>query len=153
MKSRATLMMKMFLRIFSVINNIKHFAMLQTIFYGCLRASELCNLDDNDLDIKSLTLRIREGKGGRDGIVLINNDCVATIKRYLVVRPKLEIDGRTPLFYTDFGKRWTKRGLHAMFTAYKKRAGIQKQGSVHVFSRHTRFEFKSLELGIMPSRS
>jgi site-specific recombinase XerD len=29
-------------KIFSVINNIKHLAMLQALFYGCLRASELC---------------------------------------------------------------------------------------------------------------
>ncbi len=125
------------LRIFSVIRNIKHLAMLQTIFYGCLRASELCSLDDNDVDLKALRIRVREGKGGRDGIVLINNECASMIKQYLNVRPMLEIDGRTPLFYTDYGKRWTKRGLHTIFTAYKKKAGIQKQGSVHVFSRHT----------------
>lgn len=80
---------------------------------------------------------MREGKGGRDGIVLINNECASTLKRYLLVRPQLDIDGGTPLFYTDYGKRWTKRGLHTIFTTYKKKAGIQKQGSVHVFSRHT----------------
>jgi integrase/recombinase XerD len=110
--------------------------MLQTIFYACLRASELCNLDDSDIDMKALTLRVREGKGGQDGIVFINNECAATIKRYLLVRPKLEIDGRTPLFYTDCGKRWTKRGLHSIFIANKKKSGISKQGSVHAFSRH-----------------
>jgi integrase/recombinase XerD len=125
------------LKIFSVIHNIKHLAMLQTLFYGCLRASELCNLDDSDVDMKALTLRVREGKGGRDGIVFINDECAAIIRRYLLVRPVLEIDGRTPLFFTDYGKRWTKRGLHTIFTMYKKKAGIQKQGSVHVFSRHT----------------
>jgi integrase/recombinase XerD len=75
------------LKIFSVVRNIKHLAMLQTIFCGCLRASELCNLDDRDLDLSALRLRVREGKGGRDGIVLINNDCASTLKRYLLVRP------------------------------------------------------------------
>jgi len=39
------------------ITSIKHLAMLQTLFYGCLRAFELCNLDNCDLDLKSLTLR------------------------------------------------------------------------------------------------
>lgn len=33
------------IKIFSVIPNLKHIAMLQTIFYACLRASELCNID------------------------------------------------------------------------------------------------------------
>ena len=39
------------LHIFSVIANIKHLAMFQTLFYGCLRATELCNLDDEDVDL------------------------------------------------------------------------------------------------------
>jgi integrase/recombinase XerD len=43
------------LRIFSVCNNIKHLAMLKTLFYACLRAFELCNLNDSDVDLKALT--------------------------------------------------------------------------------------------------
>jgi len=63
------------------------------------------------------------------GIVLKNNECASTLRRYLLVRP-LEIDGNRPLFYTDYAKRWTKRGLHPIFTAYKGKAGIEKHGSV-----------------------
>ncbi|HOO50252.1 MAG TPA: tyrosine-type recombinase/integrase [Alphaproteobacteria bacterium] len=125
------------LRIFSVCHNIKHLAMLQTAFYGCLRASELCNLDDGDVDLKNLTLRIREGKGGRDGIVFISNECAATLRRYLEVRAQLEVDGNYPLFYTDFGKRWDRKDFYRMFITYKKKAGIEKTGGVHVFARHT----------------
>ena len=61
------------LKIFSICHNIKHLAMLHTLFYGCLRASELCHLDDGDIDLKNLTIRVREGKGGRDGIVYLSN--------------------------------------------------------------------------------
>jgi integrase len=32
-------------RIFSSCRNLKHFAMLHVLFYACLRASELCNLE------------------------------------------------------------------------------------------------------------
>jgi integrase/recombinase XerD len=125
------------LKIFSVCNNLKHYAMLQTLFYGCLRASELCNLDDSDVDLKNLTLRVREGKGGKDGIVPIKNECAINLKRYLAVRPPLEVDGRHPLFYTDFGRRWNRRDIYRMFMTYKNRAGIQKHGGVHVFARHS----------------
>lgn len=55
-------------RLFGACHNLKHLAMLQTLFYGCLRASELCNIDDSDLDLKSLTLQV-EGKGGKEAIV------------------------------------------------------------------------------------
>lgn len=123
--------------IFDVCNNLKHYAILQTVFYGCLRASELCNLDDQDLDMKRLTLHVREGKGGRDGIAYISKDCANTLKKYLEIRPPLEIDGRFPLFYTDYGNRWDRRDVSRMFTYYKKEAGVQKAGGIHVFSRHT----------------
>jgi integrase/recombinase XerD len=53
------------LKIFGCCRNLKHLAMLKTLFYGCLRASELCNLDMPDLDLKAQTIRIREGKGAR----------------------------------------------------------------------------------------
>lgn len=53
------------------------------------------------------------------------------------MRPRLEIDGGYPLFYTDFGRRWNRKDLYRMFMAYKNKAGIEKHGGLHVFSRHT----------------
>ena len=123
-------------KIFLVCRNLKHLAMLQTLFYGCLRASELCSLNDCDLDLKSLSLRV-DGKGGKEAIVYITDECAKTLRRYLEVRPSLEINGRKPLFYTDFGGLWERRSVYRMFMYYKKLAGIEKHGGVHVFSRHT----------------
>jgi len=117
--------------------NIKHFTMLQTIFFCCLRASEMCNLDDEDVDLRSLTLRIRQGKGGVDGLVPISNECATTLRRYLQVRPSLEVDGKRPLFFTDFGRRWDRKDVHRMFIRYKRHAGIEKRGGLHVFGRHS----------------
>ena len=39
------------LMIFGMCSNIKHLAMLKTLFYGCLRSNELCKLDDADIDL------------------------------------------------------------------------------------------------------
>lgn len=124
-------------KIFSVIYNIKHLAMLKTLFYGALRASELCNLDDEDIDLKSLTISVKEGKGGRDGIAYISDGCASVLREYLEVRPPLEIKGRKPLFYTDYGNRWRREDLYHMFVVYKGRAGIEKKGGCHVFARQT----------------
>ena len=123
-------------RIFSVISNVKHLAMLSTLFFGCLRASELCQLNDEDLDLDSLTLRIN-GKGGQEGLACINNDCANVIREYLGVRPPRLVEGRQPLFYTDYGQRWGRTDLHYMFKVYKRKAGIEKRGGLHVFARHT----------------
>lgn len=124
-------------KIFSICDNIKHLAMLKTMFYASLRASELCNLDDSDIDLKALTIFVRCGKGGKDALVFITDDCAKTLKRYLEVRAPLVIAGRKPLFYTDFGGRWERRSVYRMFMHYKKLAGIEKHGGVHVFSRHS----------------
>jgi integrase/recombinase XerD len=66
-------------RIFNSCHNIKHLAMLQTIFYSALRASELCELGEMDLDLKALTIRLRNGKGDKEAIVYIADECAKTL--------------------------------------------------------------------------
>ncbi len=125
------------LRIFGVINNFKHYAMLSTLFYGCLRASEFCALNIEDIDLNALAIRVRAGKGGREGIAIINDQCAVTLKKYFEIRPKMEIKNESPLFFTDYGNRWDRKIVYHIFEHYKKKAGIHKRGGLHVFSRHT----------------
>jgi integrase/recombinase XerD len=124
-------------KVFSVISNLKHLAMLKTLFYACLRASELCQLNDEDLDLKSQTIRICNGKGGKEAITPISSDCSDVLKEYLEIRPRLEINGEYPLFFTDYGNRWQRTDLYKMFINYKTKAGITKSGGLNVFSRHS----------------
>jgi integrase/recombinase XerD len=125
------------LRIFDVCNNIKHLCMLKVLFFGCLRSGELCNLDLADYDSSNLTLRLRETKNGSDAIAYVNYETARILNQYLQRRLPLTIDGHEPLFYTDYGHRWTNGDVHRMFVTYKKIAGIEKKGGVHVFSRHS----------------
>lgn len=125
------------IKIFAVCRNLKHYTILNVLFYACLRASELCSLNDEDVDLNALTIRIRDGKGGRQAIVLINDSCAKVLRKYQAVRPALEIDGEQPLFFTDYGRRWDRGDLARMFYHYKDLAGISKRGGVHVFGRHT----------------
>jgi integrase/recombinase XerD len=111
--------------------------MFQVLFCACLRASELCGLDDYDLDLDKLTLRIREGKGGRDGDAFLTDDCARYLKQYLSIRPQFEIDGRRPLFFTEYGNRWNRGGLSRVYGYYKAKARIEKKGGLHVFARHS----------------
>jgi integrase/recombinase XerD len=124
-------------KIFSVIENIKRLAMLETLFYGCLRVSELCNLNDEDLDLNSLTLRVNNGKGGKSAIVYISDDCARCLKDYLSIKPPYLVNGQMPLFYTNFGHRWRREDVYQMFIKYKKAAGITRRSGLHVFSRHS----------------
>jgi integrase/recombinase XerD len=124
-------------RIFQVIHNLKHYAMLQLMFFGCLRASELCSLNDEDVDFEASTIRIREGKGGKQAIVPLNSSVARILQDYLKIRPKVMVDGEQPLFVTDYYRRWDRMDMHRMFSQYKKKAGIEKRGGLHVFGGHS----------------
>jgi integrase len=54
-------------RIVSVCDNLKHYCMLVFLFYQALRASELCGLNDKDIDFGAKTLRVR-GKWNREDL-------------------------------------------------------------------------------------
>jgi integrase/recombinase XerD len=105
------------------------------LFYCLLRASDLCNLNIYDLNIKELNLYIRDGKRGKSAVIPIPPVCGEILKNYLQVRPSLEVDGK-PLFYTDYGHRWERRDLYRMVVGYRKKAGIHKTGGCHML-RHS----------------
>jgi integrase/recombinase XerD len=123
-------------RIFQVIHNLKRYAMLQVMFYGCLRASDLTGLNDEDVDFEAMSMRIRDGKGGKAAIIPLNPGIAQIIRDYLKPRSTVMVNGEQPLFITDFGHRWDRTEVHRMFKQYEKMAGIKKKGGLHVFGRH-----------------
>jgi integrase/recombinase XerD len=108
----------------AVSHYVKHMAMLQTLFYGCLRASELCALDIMDLNLQDTTLRVGEGKGGKDGIIFIKSEVIQIIRKYLSARPPIVSEA---LFITDYGTRWDRKDLWRMFSYYKRKARVCNQ--------------------------
>lgn len=86
---------------------------------------------------KNLTIWAREGKGGHDGVAYLSEEVATILKAYLKVRPDFQVDGRHPLFCTDWGHRFDHRRLGKLFADYKAKAGLNKPGGLHVFGRHT----------------
>lgn len=123
--------------IFNSVINIKYLAILQIGFFAGLRASELANLDDSDIDLINKTVRIRGGKNDRDALLYFNDICANTLKLYLKRRPRLEIDHRYPLFYSNQKKRYDRKMIYNIFRRCKEQAGISKNGGCHVFFRHS----------------
>ena len=124
-------------RIFAQISNIKHLAMLKTAFYGCLRASEICHLDLEDIDLDRLALKVRDGKGGKTAIVYLSEEAAETQRDYLAIRPDFSLDEQEPLFFTDFGGWYDRKEIYRLVIYYKEKAGIKKPGGAHVLFRHT----------------
>jgi integrase len=59
------------LAIFNATTNLKHYTMLSLMFYCMLRAGDIINLEDDDINMKTTTLRIRDGKFGKSAILPI----------------------------------------------------------------------------------
>jgi integrase/recombinase XerD len=124
-------------QIFDQIGNIKHLAMFKAAFYACLRASELCNLDVEDIYLDKLALVVRDGKGGKASVCYLSEEAIETLQEYLAIRPDMELEGRRPLFFTDYGGRFDRKEIYRLVIYYKDRAGIKKPGGAHVLFRHT----------------
>jgi integrase/recombinase XerD len=100
----------------------RNLAALHVMYLAGLRVSEVCNLSPRDLNARSLTLRVREGKGKKDRNNLgIPADTLAVIERWMAVRPKSNF-----LFSTLDGGRMGERYVHAMVGRYAARAGVMK---------------------------
>ncbi|MCF0116946.1 MAG: tyrosine recombinase [Bacilli bacterium] len=116
-------------------------AILELMYSSGLRASELCNLKVNDIDIDNRVLRVF-GKGNKERIVPISNLARdAIIEYYGDCRIKLfskNEDEEIPeeLFLNSKGKKLTIRGLEFIFKQIEKKTGCYLNLHPHLM-RHT----------------
>jgi len=115
---------------------IRDKAILLTFFSTGLRESELAALKVQDLDLVAGAAKVWDGKGGKDGVVLLNPRAIAALTEYFEnVRPKLANGGSEP--YVFLGRRG--RGLTRQQIYYRVRdiaeAALGKRISPH-FLRH-----------------
>lgn len=111
-------------------------AILETLYAGGFRVSELVNLNMEDLDLKNGLIRCF-GKGNKERIVPIGEYAQESIKKYLEVRdyfkPK---EDETALFLNKKGKRISRQGIWLIINHYSKILNLPKKVSPHTF-RHT----------------
>lgn len=110
---------------------------IQVIFellYGCaLRVSELCGINNSDIDLRNMVLKIR-GKGNKERIVPIGGKSLDIIEKYF--------EWKKSLFHTDAflinskGQRIYPRYIHRVVQKYLSKVTDVKKRSPHVL-RHT----------------
>ncbi len=110
-------------------------AIVLTLLDTGIRASELCNLEIRNMDIRNpnKTLEIEDGKGKKDRRVPISSSTAQAIWKYLTSRPDAKLDD--PLFVTKKNKKINRNNLGDMLEAAAKRVGVSK-ANPHKF-RHT----------------
>ena len=68
--------------IFDVTENLKHKAILMTVYSAGLRVSEVCNLKITDIDSKNMQILIRQGKGKKDRYSLLSKANLEILREY-----------------------------------------------------------------------
>jgi integrase/recombinase XerD len=112
---------------------------LLEIFYATgVRRTEMVRLDVGDFDAVQRSLHVRRGKGGKSRLLPLGERASHWLTRYLSeIRPILVVHpGERSLFLTGYGTRFSPAYLGNWVARQIKKAGIEKQGSCHLF-RHS----------------
>lgn len=132
-------------RLFAVACHLKARTFLMVAYGTGLRLSEVCHLrvDDIDSHADRMCVRVRQGKGGKDRYVPLEEDTLKTLRTWWhIARPRSWIFGGTddptqPL-YAKTAQRWYRSAC--------ARAGITKRGGIHSL-RHA-YATHLLEAGV-----
>jgi integrase/recombinase XerD len=123
--------------------NPKHRALLMTAYGAGLRVSELCHLKIGDIDSKRMTIRVEQGKGGKDRYTLLSARLLCELRRYWAAhRPKKWLFSAT----RDVEQPISTTTAQKIFYAAKRRAHIGKACGIHGL-RHA-FATHLLEAGV-----
>jgi site-specific recombinase XerD len=127
---------------FATIQNIKHRALLMSVYAGGLRTSEATHLRTSDIDSGRMVVRVDQGKGRKDRYVPLSSHLLTILREYWkIARPAHWLfPGRNP------EQPLNRVALNQVFIKAKKAAGITKQVSPHSL-RHA-FATHLLERGI-----
>jgi integrase/recombinase XerD len=129
-------------RLFNATDNVKHKTILMVTYAGGLRVNEVAHLKVNDIDSDRMQIRVRQGKGRKDRYTLLSPKVLKRLQEYWrTYRPKdwLFPSRRkvSPICTST---------IQRVFKQSKKKAGIQKEASVHTL-RHS-FATHLLEQGV-----
>jgi integrase len=96
-------------------------AVIRLMLSSGLRRSEVCRLDIEDVDVKSRTVTVKRGKGGKARVAVIDDDTAKEVWRMLRDRAA---EPSSPLFLGQSGNRLTPDGLNQLVTRISARSGV-----------------------------
>jgi len=116
----------------SVMENLKHRAILMITYSAGLRISETARLKVSDIDSKRMMVRVQQGKGGKDRYTILSKTALECLRQYWrQYRPKEWLfEGQKE------GTHVCLSSIRQIFVEAKERAGITKPVSPHTL-RHS----------------
>ncbi len=118
-------------RLFSVVHNLKHKALLVTMYSCGLRISELLNLKLSDIQSDRKLVLVRDAKGRKDRTTILSETTLQLLRKYfLICKPKMY------LFEGGQAKPYSSKSVQKILHAALKKARITKPATPHTL-RHS----------------
>jgi site-specific recombinase XerD len=118
--------------IFSATRNLKHRALLMTIYSAGLRVSEVVHLKVSDIDSQRMVIRVEQGKGAKDRYTLLAQRTLEVLRDYWrAYRPKEWLFPGQPAKGS-----LSVSSVQKVFEQVLHEAGIKKHATVHTL-RHS----------------
>ena len=118
-------------RIFQSVDNIKHKCILELLYAGGLRLSELLNLKIKDIDSSGMIIHIDLAKGKKDRKVMLSQVLLDDLRKYYK-----EYAPKEYLFEGQKGGQYSGRSVQAIVRQAAKNAKVQKPVTPHML-RHS----------------
>ncbi len=99
---------------------------IELLYSTGMRVSELTSLKTKDVDINQGIAWVRQGKGGKDRMIILPNKLYFEMKKRLKQEYLIENNGR----------KMSERSIQAMINRASKRAGLNKKVTPHTL-RHS----------------
>ena len=103
---------------FDSITDPIHKLIFQTMVQTGLRVNELVNLEVKHVDLANNLALVKEGKGGKDRMIVIGNKLRAQLEIYLAAK------NNRYLFETIRNTKFSKRRIQMLAEEYSKKSGV-----------------------------
>ncbi len=128
-------------QILRVTGNLKHRAILTTIYLAGLRLNELADLKIADIDSKRMQIKVCQGKGKKDRVTLLSPCLLHILRQYFKAqKPK------SWLFEGASGEQYSDRSVQNILKHSLAKTKNTKRATIHTL-RHS-FATHLLEQGI-----
>lgn len=129
-------------RLFATTGNLKHRALLMTVYAAGLRVGEAVRLKVTDIDSDRMTIRIKQGKGNKDRYTTLSPCLLKELRGYWERYRPAEwlFPGKLP------DRPMPRDTAYTIYVKTQLKAGIHKPGGIHSL-RHA-FATHMLEAGV-----
>lgn len=122
--------------IFKSVANLKHKAILMTIYSAGLRISELTNLKIKDIDSKRMQIRVEQGKGKKDRYTLLSQKNLEVLRAYVSRESPVEYLFEGQGSSADKPIKYSKTSIENILRAAVAKTKIKKKVTPHTL-RHS----------------